>query len=333
MTGWIQYQRSCCLAFCFLVFSNSLSMAAEPNAAIMGNYEGYLLSPQGTQRSLSAQIVATAAKRNLLKRVTYKATLHLAEDTFSITSNSYRKHDTIPCFKGRSPLGPIEAEIVDSILSGSINNAATFRLHRVERKSPTLNSTPPQGALVLFAGKNLDTWMPSNRSWCLFADGAMEVGKGNLISKQKMGSGTYHIEFCIPFIPEQHGQDRGNSGIYLQGRYEIQILDSFGQDPKDTECGSIYKQTAPKVNACLPPTEWQTFDITFRAPQFNAPGTKSGNARITVLHNGISIHENMEIKGPTPGGISDTETKSGPLMLQDHNCKVQYRNLWYVPAP
>jgi len=126
-------------------------------------------------------------------------------------------------------------------------------------------------------------------------------------------------------------QSRGNSGVYVQGRYEVQVLDSFAEPPADNYCGGIYKIAAPLVNACLPPGEWQTYDITFYAPRYDDSGKKIKNAQITVYHNGTLIHDKLELPHPTPGGVSETEAKTGPLYLQNHGDAVQYRNIWVEP--
>src|SRR5262249_22625412 len=137
------------------------------------------------------------------------------------------------------------------------------------------------------------------------------------------------VEFRLPFRPASRGQSRGNSGVYIQRRYEIQILDSFGLDPKHDDCGSIYEQTAPAVNMCLPPLSWQTYDIDFTAAGVDESGKKTASARVTVVHNGVTIHDNAEIKGTTGLGRKE-EDKPAPLYLQNHGNPVYFRNIWLV---
>jgi hypothetical protein len=163
-------------------------------------------------------------------------------------------------------------------------------------------------------------------------DGIMEVlpGSGSLVSKQKFTDFFLHIEFRTPFMPDQTGQKRGNSGVYLQGRYEVQVLDSYGLEGADNECGGIYKVARPRVNMCAPPLQWQTYDITFTAARFDTGGIKVTPARITVIHNGIPIHENLILPGPTGGALDQNENKAGGIMLQDHGNLVQFRNIWVV---
>ena len=141
---------------------------------------------------------------------------------------------------------------------------------------------------------------------------------------------TSHIEFLLPFKPLGRGQDRGNSGVYLQDRYELQVLDSFGLKGENNECGGIYSQTAPSVNMCFPPLTWQTYDIDFTSAKYDETGKKTKNAVVTIKHNGVAIHENLELHGPTPGGKKE-DPSGGPLQLQGHGNPVFYRNIWVVP--
>ena len=132
--------------------------------------------------------------------------------------------------------------------------------------------------------------------------------------------------------PNAHGQERGNSGVYLQDRYEIQVLDSYGINPiQKNDCGAVYNQTAPMVNACKPPEQWQTYDITFHAAQFDASGTRTAKAIVSVVQNGQQIQKDTEIDGPTGAGAPET-ADPGPIRLQDHHNPVRYRNIWIVPA-
>ena len=164
------------------------------------------------------------------------------------------------------------------------------------------------------------------------ADGAMEVkaGTGSIVTKRKFTDFKLHVEFRTPFLPDARGQGRGNSGVYLQGRYEVQVLDSYGLEGKDNECGGIYKVGAPLVNMCLPPMQWQTYDITFRAPRFDASGAKTDDAVITMVHNGMTIHDRRAIPGPTGGALDGNVAQPGGIYLQDHGNPVQFRNIWLV---
>ena len=203
------------------------------------------------------------------------------------------------------------------------------------KSSSNLGNRPPADVIVLFDGSSLQEWKLAKKngkaSWQVLKSGAMEVGKGSIVTKKEFKDFKLHLEFRTPFMPTKRGQKHGNSGVYLQGRYEVQVLDSFGLDGKDNECGGTYKIAAPIVNACLPPLEWQTYDIIFHATKFNGVGKKVGNAVITLKLNGILIHDSLELLKVTGGPISKDESKPGRLMLQDHKDPVQYRNIWIQP--
>lgn len=219
--------------------------------------------------------------------------------------------------------------------------AGTFSLEKVYRLSPTLGAKPPAEAIVLFDGKNFDQWTPagkksdSDKAQWILVDGAMEVkpGAGSIITKKQFKDIKLHLEFCTPFMPEARGQGRGNSGVYLQGRYEVQVLDSYGLEGKSNECGGIYGVADPLVNMCAPPVQWQTFGIIFRAPHFDSAGQKAKKARLTIFHNGVKIHENVEVGKATTAAPDASEAQAGGIYLQDHGNKLQYRNIWVVELP
>ena len=197
--------------------------------------------------------------------------------------------------------------------------------------------SPPKGAVVLFDGKDMSKWVTHKTgepcNWPV-ADGAVTVGKGDIRSIETFRDAYIHLEFKEPDMPDKTGQAKGNSGVYIQGMYEIQVLDSYGwKIPGKGDCGAIYNQFAPLVNACKPALEWQTYDIIFRAARVDAGGNVVERARITLLHNGIPVHNNVIVEGPTNGAISHDVGKPGPLLLQDHGDPVQYRNIWFLPLP
>jgi hypothetical protein len=215
-------------------------------------------------------------------------------------------------------------------------------------KEDAKGTPPPKGAIVLFDGKSLDSWTKINgkdaAEWKLVEGGAAQVnGTGNIITKEKFdGSFKLHLEFRVPYMPTAKGQGRGNSGVYVQGRYEVQVLDSYGLDSKDDDCGGIYKISKPLVNACKAPTVWQSYDIEFTSPKCEN-GKITEPARMTVYHNGVKIQDNVRIARKskdgqeepvtnTTAGLGGDPCKPGPIMLQDHGNPVQFRNVWLLPA-
>ncbi len=202
-----------------------------------------------------------------------------------------------------------------------------------------MKSTPaPEGAIVLLDGKSLANWTKQDGKaeahWKLVDGGAMQVEKGgNLITKEKFdGNFKLHVEFRVPYTPEDKGQGRGNSGVYVQGRYEVQILDSYGLESKNNDCGGIYEVAAPLKNVCKAPTVWQSYDIEFTSPKFEN-GKKTEPARMTVHQNGVKIHDDVKIPvDNTRAGMGGDPSTPGPIMLQDHGHPVQYRNIWLVKS-
>jgi hypothetical protein len=201
------------------------------------------------------------------------------------------------------------------------------RLPKANRSSATLGQKPPEGAILIYDGMGTSTDTSRLVGGRVSEDGLLMEG---VTTKDTFGDALWHIEFRLPYQPKDRGQGRGNSGAYLMGCYETQMLDSFGLEGKDNECGGIYKAAAPVVNMCLPPLAWQTYDITVTAPRFEG-NKKVANARLTVRHNGTMIHDNVEVPAITPSGPLKEEASQGPLYLQNHGNPVRYRNIWVLP--
>jgi hypothetical protein len=194
--------------------------------------------------------------------------------------------------------------------------------HKVHRTSPTLGAKPPAGAVVLFDGTSADKFSGGR----LTPDGLLMEGA---TSKQKFQSSTIHLEFLIPFEPAKRGQGRGNSGYYAQGRYEVQILDSFGLAPNTNECGAIYGVAAATIPMSYPPLAWQTYDVDFTAAQYDG-GKKVKNARMTVRHNGVEVLKDVEVPRATTAAPLPEGPEPGPVYLQNHGNPVRFRNIWVV---
>ena len=222
--------------------------------------------------------------------------------------------------------GRFTGTVKDGVLSvtegGSIEIGS---LKRVVRTSPTEGAAPPAGAVVLFDGKNVDAWRDGAR---LTADDLLD---GGATSKQEFQSFKLHVEFRTPYKPAARGQERGNSGVYAQGRYEVQVLDSFGLKGENNEAGGIYSVAAPALNMCLPPLQWQTYDIDFTAAEFDAAGKKTKDATMTVRHNGVLVQDKTKLPHATTAAPLAEGPAPGPLYLQDHGNPVRYRNVWIVP--
>ena len=204
------------------------------------------------------------------------------------------------------------------------------------------DSAPPSDAVVLFNGHDTSEWTREDGSpikWALQSGTLLvRTGTGDAYTKRKLSSAQIHIEFDVPYMPAQHDQARGNSGIFLQGRYEIQILDSY-QNPTyaDGSCGALYNEYAPLVNACRKPEHWQTYDIIFHAPKCSPDSKVLTPGDVTVLQNGVLVQDHVRIKGPTDEALDQHVCDAGPLRLQDHVyppgtiTPMRFRNIWYRP--
>ncbi len=192
------------------------------------------------------------------------------------------------------------------------------------------NSLPPSDAVVLFDGKDMSAWQ-NGEKWSV-ENGEAVVGKGQIVSKAKFGDCQVHIEWTAPNPPRGKGQGRGNSGLFLMGIYEIQILDCYSNKTyPDGQAGAIYKQTPPLVNAMRPPGEWNTYDIIWTRPRFAADGSLESPAYITAIHNGVLILNHFELLGDTPYHRPPSYKKHAdrlPISIQDHGNPVRFRNIW-----
>ncbi|MEM7316814.1 MAG: family 16 glycoside hydrolase, partial [Planctomycetota bacterium] len=200
-------------------------------------------------------------------------------------------------------------------------------LERVDRVSKTMGMKPPKEAIVLFDGKSVENWEHRGKPARMTDDGLLMQGAA---SKQKFQDHRIHVEFLLPYKPKARGQGRGNSGLYLQGRYEVQMLDSFGLSGEQNECGGVYSISKPDQNMCYPPLRWQTYDVEFHAAKFE-DGKKTKNAWMTVQHNGVTIHDKLELTHSTTASPLKEGPESGYVYLQDHGNPVRYRNIWVEP--
>lgn len=236
-------------------------------------------------------------------------------------------------------------------LSMATNSAAQvknqWKIHDMDRPQPTIvtpgtESTqdsagrPPSDAVVLFDGKDLSNWRTAGgepAKWKV-ESGYMEIAPrtGQILTRQSFGDCQLHVEWRAPVPPKGESQERGNSGVFLMGKYEIQVLDCYNNKTyPDGQASAVYGQYPPLVNASRPPGQWQTYDIIFHRPHFDSNGTVVRPARVTVLHNNILVQDNVQIMGPTahmqrPPYVAHPDKL--PLSLQDHGDPVRYRNIW-----
>lgn len=192
------------------------------------------------------------------------------------------------------------------------------------------DAAPPSDATVLFDGEDASAWQNSE-NWTV-EDGALISGKGVITTKEEFGDCQLHIEWSAPTPPQGSSQGRGNSGVFMMGRYELQVLDSYDNETYyDGQAGAIYKQTPPMVNAMRPPGEWNTYDIFWTAPRFNDDGSLASPAYITAVHNGVLILNHFALLGDTPYNRPpqyNAHEPTGPIALQDHGNPVRFRNIW-----
>jgi len=318
--------------------------AEHPDFAFQGEYRGET-EVDGDQRAVAVQVVALGEG----KFVAIPIVGGLPGDTEQL---NYRnaKHGQRDGDKVLFDKSDDQAVLTGGVLKIPDGQGGQIAMQKVERKSPTLGAKPPEGALVLFDGSDasLEHWTNGKATDGLLHEGAR--------TKQNFGDFTMHIEFRYPFKPdaEPSSQDRGNSGVYIHNRYETQLLDSFGlhyfhlpedqwkakfeqdfgfaqKSDRKQWGGCFYKFKVADVNMNYPPLVWQTYDLDFTAARFDPAGNKSANARITVKHNGVIIHNDVELPRGTGVGGSRPEIPEGPIDLQGHGNPVRFRNIWIVP--
>jgi hypothetical protein len=304
---------------------------AGPDFAIQGESVGEVQKKDGEKHKIGGQVVALGDGKF---RVKFHVgglpgagwdgkTLRFAQAETKDGQTVFHGKLTNPDPKAKGAPKEITGTIAGGVMTVTVDDTtSTFK--RVDRKSPTEGAKPPSGAIVLFDGSTADQWKGG------------KLVEGNLLnmgvySKQEFKDLKAHIEFRLPFQPNDRGQGRGNSGFYPHGHdYEVQILDSFGLKGENNECGGLYTIRAPKVNMCFPPLSWQTYDVDFKAPRFDAEGKKIANAVITVAHNGVTIHDHVELPKCTEDHNRKIEDKPGAIHLQNHGNPVYFRNIWVV---
>lgn len=313
----------------------TLSIAACAYAApgdFQGEYKGTYTQSPTQSMPCDVKVIATGSKTFRIMVEARDPSGKLQGNTVELDGDAFRNSVTVSGTSGgRDWNGFIEG---DTITVDDDYYGGQFTAKKIESKSPTAGTPPPKDAIVLLPFKegtppDLSEW--TNQEWVPQDDGSVLVKKGSSTTTRAFGDCKLHVEFKVPLMPNHRGQARGNSGIIFCENYEIQVLDTFGVFPSAGDAGSIYNQAAASVNAALPPGTWQAYDIEFRAARLNPDGSVKELPRfVSVVWNGVKIHDNVEIKSPTGKPADTPHVGPGPLLLQDHSDPVQYRNVWIV---
>ena len=292
----------------------------DQDYAMQGEYTGMLVV-EGKKSKLGIQVIAQGEGK--FQAVIYRGGLPGDGWTGkeSMKMNAAVKEGQV-VFKTEGGSGVLKDKKITVL---DLDGKMLGTLSRVVRQSPTLGQKPPKGATVLFDGSNVTGW----KNGRMTDDKLLMEGTTSL---EVFQDHQLHIEFRLPYQPQDRGQGRGNSGIYVQGRYEVQMLDSFGLAGKQNECGGLYSVKDPDLNMCYPPLQWQTYDIQYTAARFDDQGKLTKHPRITVRHNGVLIHKDVELPGnrSTTAAPSKPGPVAGPIYLQNHGCPMRYRNIWAV---
>lgn len=292
--------------------------ANDPDFNIQGEYQGVGRWEGADSVKVGAQVIALG-----------NGQFQVVVTKGGLPGDGWKRED--PRFSMEGKRGGAAVSLSGANCSGKIDGGAMtiadaegktkLALQRTVRHSPTEGAKAPNDAIVIFDGTNTDQ----------FQFGTL-LPDGNLLSeaetKQGFGDYTLHLEFRLSYMPDARGQGRSNSGVYLHDCYEAQVLDSFGLEGENNECGGFYQLRKPDVNMCFPPLTWQTYDIKFTAPRYQ-DGRKTADTRVEVRQNGVLIHPEFTLPHATPGK-SEEGPAPRPIFLQGHGNKVEYRNIWLV---
>ncbi len=320
---------------------------AAADRLLMGDYEGEWVAPpeksyQAINPRLVAQVINVEAGRYRLR---------FMQDFDSRADNYFDGHGVVAGAEIVVDEHGWKASVSENGLTGVARigeREIGFALQRVERLSPTLGLRAPAGAVVLFDGSGLEAWEHDDgraATWRILGDGSMEIEPraenrgaepavgGDIRTRQGFRDVRLHLEFRYPVEPGRRGQARGNSGLFFQGAYELQILNSYGLDGNWNELGALYKLSPPRVNAARPPMQWQTYDVVYRAPRYEG-GKLVEKARIWAELNGVRAQWDQELTHHTAhaqaGRDAAAPREPGPIRLQDHGNRIQFRNVWLV---
>ncbi|MCX5670331.1 MAG: DUF1080 domain-containing protein [Planctomycetota bacterium] len=320
-------QRLALCAVACLGFAGAAFAAAPQEQDVQGIYEGACKDAKG-EHKMEARVIAWG-------KGTYKVFVRqpIEEGKVAKVELSGKTEGDAVSFEGKA--GDVEwsAAYADGAIKGTCGEGCKLELKRVVRESPTLGAKPPEGAIILLDGKNFnEVTCPKNKDgtdqeWKPVEGGGIQVPKGGMTAKRQFdGSLKLHVEFKIPYMPNERDQCSGNSGEYLPNGEEIQVLDSFGSPSyPGGGCGGLYAYKNPDAFdqfslASLPPLQWQTYDVEYHVQKQD--GKPTGKPRVTVYHNGIKIHDNAELR---------KDARAGGFHFQDHGNPVHYRNIWVLP--
>lgn len=322
---WLLSGAVCLAAGKFPEVIDPAEAQKDPDFGIQGEYLGRGTLPGIADGGVGAQVVAQG--HGEFNVVVYQGGLpgqgwKRGDKRFNLSGKLDAAGVTLKGVKGDDKLAGQIAHRRQLTLA-SADGQARAALEQTQRQSPTMGAAPPSGAMVLF-GSGVNQF-----------PGSKVMPDGNLMSEATSvplpANYKLHVEFRLSWMPTARGQARSNSGVYLHNCYEVQVLDSFGLEGLDNECGGFYHVKAPEVNMCLPPLAWQTYDVDLVAPKYEGD-KKVADARISVLHNGVPIHENADVPHDTPGRQKEGPPPR-PLYLQGHGNHVEFRNVWIVPKP
>jgi len=301
------------------VFATPEEAADNPDFAIQGEYKGDGVDSDGKTIPAGVQVVALG--KGMFSATVFQGGLPgdgWNKDT-KWTYTGKRRGEDKAVFSSEDTMVMLYYNNGNLLAGRGDRKVGQFK--KITRKSPTLGAKPPKGATVLFNGK--DTGQLNKPR--ITDDGLLMEG---VTTKEAFGDFTLHLEFRLPFMPHARGQGRANSGVYLQRRYETQILDSFGLEHQANDCGGLYRQRKADLNLCFPPLTWQTYDIEFTAARFK-DGKKVKPAEITAKLNGVIIHDAYQLKNKTGAGQKEGPNPL-PILLQNHGNPVRFRNWWIV---
>jgi hypothetical protein len=321
----IHMSRRLSLVMAGLLVAGPICLLAFPEIEAQGEYRGYM-EVDGARTAVFARVMALGDGNF---RATFLTTLDERVEPIGVMDGQVQG-DAVE-FQNSD-----EWSAMLDVTAQTLRGNPSIELKRFVRTSPTLGAPPPESAVVLLGAETKDLrekwtrWQDQAPTWRILSAGVMEARRNHhLMSRQEFGDAQIHLEYWQPLRAGQREQRRGNSGIYVQGLYEVQILDSFGIEGSYQDAGAIYEIATPKVNMALPPGQWQTLDITFTAARMDGDEVQIP-AKMTVKHNGVLVLEDVDVPRTTRGAPYNQIRETGGVYLQGR-CPVRFRNIWVLP--